>query len=93
MAVYPVRKTTVELRDVGDEVLVHDMQRDQIHVLNATAGWVLRACDGQRSLDEITEALAELTSEERKRVYGDVAKIVGEFDRLGVVALSERSAN
>jgi len=89
LPVFPVLNPAVELRDVGDEVLVHDMQRDQIHVLNATAGWVLRACDGRQSLEDISRALAGLTDEEVARVADDVARIVGEFGKLGVVTLGE----
>ena len=92
MALFPRVSPAVELRDVGDEVLVHDTQREQIHVLNATAGWILRACDGKQSLDEISKTLATLTSEELGRVSGDVERIVTEFGRLGVVTLHEGAA-
>lgn len=88
MSTYPAAIPTLELREVGDETMVHDAQSGQVHVLNATAGWVLRACDGNRTTTEIAQALSELTSAELSTVERDVEHIVSEFGRLGVATLS-----
>jgi len=40
-------------RDLGDEVVVYDLESHQSHCLNRTAALVFRACDGRRSVGAI----------------------------------------
>jgi hypothetical protein len=41
------------VRDLGDEVVIYDLQSHRSHCLNRTAALVLRACDGQRTVGVI----------------------------------------
>jgi len=45
--------------EVGDELLVYDLDRDKAHCLNSTAALVWRQCDGRTSVPEIGRALSE----------------------------------
>ena len=80
---HPKAISNLEFQNAGDEVLVHDGARKKIHVLNQAAARVLLACDGTRDLGSLARTLTEAPDE---RVYDDVATIIAEFRRLGLVA-------
>jgi ferric-dicitrate binding protein FerR (iron transport regulator) len=46
------------VKQVDDEMVVFDLQRDQVHSLNPTAAFVFRHCDGQTSPDQLSALLA-----------------------------------
>jgi len=45
------------VREVADEVLVYDLERHEAHCLNASAAAVWRACDGSKTVAQITAEL------------------------------------
>jgi len=75
----------LEVRAVGDEVLVHQPAAKKIHVLNETAGEILRLCDGTRSRDEIVAIVSQSRSAEIDVVDGDVQRLLAQFQELGLV--------
>jgi hypothetical protein len=77
----------VEIRRVGADVLVHDQVHDQVHVLNATAGFVLERCDGTRSTSEIAMALSLASGVEFAHVNLDVEAVLSEFAAVKLVAI------
>jgi PqqD family protein of HPr-rel-A system len=78
----PTKAENLEIRKVGDEVLVHDPALGKIHVLNATAGAILELCDGSRSSSEIVQSIAEATEADPEMVARDLAGILQEFSDL-----------
>jgi hypothetical protein len=80
----PLRDPFLELQEAGDDVLVHDPNRQKIHVLNASAAKVLEACDGRTSMREIAQRIAP--PEYASRAYDDVVRIVEEFRTLGLLS-------
>ena len=77
----PTKTQELEIRKVGDEVLVHDPALGKVHVLNATAGAVLEMCDGARSAEEIARSLCDATGTDTV-VARDVEAILREFGAL-----------
>ena len=51
------RQNRLVVRELEDEVLVYDLERNEAHCLNQTAGLVWRHCDGQTTISEMTELL------------------------------------
>lgn len=51
------RKEGLVVRELPDEVLVYDLERDKAHCLNQTAALVWKHCDGETSVPEITRLL------------------------------------
>jgi hypothetical protein len=51
------RQSGLIVRDLEDEVLVYDLERNQAHCLNRTAGLVFRYCDGITTIGELVELL------------------------------------
>jgi hypothetical protein len=78
----PLMAQSLEIQDAGDDVLVHDRERGKIHVLNYTAGVVLRACDGQTPVRTIAERFDVTRADEIER---DIVSVIGEFTKLGLV--------
>lgn len=78
----PTRTSAIEIRTVGRDVLVHDPEHDQIHVLNTNASRVLELCDGTRSASDIARSLSVGAGTELSIVECDVEAILKEFTSL-----------
>jgi hypothetical protein len=81
----PVRTNELEIRNVDDQVLVHDAAHDKVHVLNRTAGIVLKMCDGTLSSTEIARVLSDATGTDIAVVTRDVDAVVLDFATLQLV--------
>jgi hypothetical protein len=51
------RKESLVIKELPDETLVYDMNRDKAHCLNSTAALVWKNCDGQRTITQLRELL------------------------------------
>lgn len=79
---YPRRSEALKTQQAGRDVLVHDVQRGKIHVLNETAAKVLDACDGSTGVQEIAHRIAP---QHAAQAAQDVARILEEFRSLGLL--------
>lgn len=82
----PNQAPDLEIRTAGDEVLVHDTKHGEVHVLNASAGRILQLCDGTRTVEEITVAVANAFLTDTERVRPDVDASLEEFKALDLLA-------
>ena len=53
------REEKLIVKELPDEVLIYDLDRDKAHCLNQTAALVWKNCDGNRSISEINATLSE----------------------------------
>ena len=51
------RRDQLIVRELEDEVLVYDMERQKAHCLNKTSAFVWKHCDGKTTLCEMTNLL------------------------------------
>jgi coenzyme PQQ synthesis protein D (PqqD) len=51
------RKEKLIVKELPDETLIYDLDRDKAHCLNETAGLVWKECDGKRTIAELAMAL------------------------------------
>ncbi len=79
MTRFPRVTAEFEVREVGDEVIVHDPLHDKVHVLNRTAAFVLRLCDGTRTPDQIAASLGTAFVSTSAAVATDVDAILHAF--------------
>ena len=79
--VMPVAAEWLEYEESGDDVLVHDRQRQKIHVLNRSAAAILRACDGQTTVDTVA---ASMGAPQGYDVRSDIASMLAAFAQLGL---------
>ena len=61
-SVLPIaRKNGLIVKEVADEVLVYDLDRNKAHCLNQAAALIWEHCDGKTSIDEIAARVASAT--------------------------------
>jgi len=75
----------VEGRDLGDEYLFHDRERDRVHVLNETAREIFLLCDGSRTEDEVASAFAEKHEIDPTIAKEDAAAVLRDLSELGLI--------
>jgi hypothetical protein len=81
----PKRRSDVETRTVGDEVVVLDATGQRVHRLNGSASYIWDCCDGRNSVSEIVARLAAAFGVTQDAVLSDVHNAIAEFDRLGLM--------
>ena len=60
----PLPKARTEkliIKELSDEVLIYDLDRNKAHCLNSTAALVWKVCDGKTSVEEINNHVAKHT--------------------------------
>jgi len=75
----PTRVGKLVTRSVDGDVLVHDVAHEKVHVLNASAAYVLELCDGTRSATQIARSVGDATGADLSIVIRDVDAILREF--------------
>lgn len=58
------RKEGLVLQEMPDELLVYDLETNKAHCLNETSALIWKACDGDKSVSEITVSLGNSVPEE-----------------------------
>lgn len=81
----PRQRSHLNVQPVGDESLVLDLSCDQIHQLNATATWIFQHCDGQTSVEDLSDELAETYSIERERAKTDLRQTIEQLAALNLI--------
>ena len=89
MSGHPCRRSGLEMRVVGDEVVLLDVANGHVHRLNVTAGQIWAYCDGQTTLPEIAARLAGTYGMNSAEVATDVENAVRELTRLGLLTNSD----
>jgi hypothetical protein len=83
------RTDNLVIRELDDETLVYDMERDEAHCLNQTAALVWKECDGKTTA---TEAARALKKELDAPVEADLVWLaVKQLQRFHLVDVSGKS--
>ena len=82
----PRRNGDVWVKQQGEETAVYDNETGRLHLLNATALAIWEACDGETSVDELIEAVAELTMLDHERALAEVDRALRELRSAGLVS-------
>jgi len=74
-------------RPAGEELVLYDVERDAVHVLNDTAAEVYRLHDAGMGPEEISRVLrTRRRGGEERDVLADVRRCLEELRALGVLA-------
>jgi len=86
-AMPPRIRSDVTVQHVGDESLVLDLKSNQIHQLNATATWILAQCNGEKSMESITNDFAACFSLDAETAASDVSTTIEQLHQAKVIDL------
>lgn len=89
MSIFPKRSTGVLLSPMADRVIAYDPFRETVHQLNASAGMLLEACDGESKVEDAVRALAEGVEADLDTVAADVSAGLVMLKELGLVGRNE----
>ncbi|MFZ7111191.1 MAG: PqqD family protein [Desulfatiglandales bacterium] len=82
----PQKKPNVHARKLGDEWLLYDPETERLHIVNQTAEYVWRLCDGKNSLEKIkAELRTRYDIADEQQLHNDLTSILNEFDQIGVL--------
>ena len=72
------RREEILLEELGDELVIYDLQRHRVHQLNRTAALVWRCCDGHKTVAQLRKILQKEVSP-----AANDAIVYSALDRLG----------
>ena len=52
------RKAGLIVKNLNDEVLVYDLERNKAHSLNSSAAFIWKKCNGRRTVGDVAQALS-----------------------------------
>ncbi len=81
----PKRRSDVRVRIVEGETVLLDRQEGFIHQLNRTASYIWEKCDGQSTLADIENQMAEAFDVDRKTAAKDLAAILWQLRQLNLL--------
>ena len=82
------RTSDLVIRELDDETLVYDTERDKAHCLNRTAALVWEQCDGKTTA---REAVRSLRSEFSVPVDEDIVWLAADLEPMRLSSLCECS--
>lgn len=83
----PTRHSGFALEELDGEILLLDPRSERLIHCNPTAALVWRLCDGERTIAEIVELLAEAYPESAGAIRADVAGAVERLAAEGALEL------
>lgn len=82
----PVARRDLSLQEVGSEGLLYDREAGMVHILNRTALFAWKRCDGSRSAAAIAEEMGRVFPDgEEVAIRRDVLKILSSFAERGLL--------
>jgi PqqD family protein of HPr-rel-A system len=85
LAEHPAPNPAVTLERSGKEAVLYDRASRRVHVVNESAARLFELCDGETTIDEITDRFARSYAIEPAEVKDDVRSIVATLRGLGVL--------
>ena len=88
----PAARKDLTLQEVGREGLVYDREGEVIHILNATALTIWKACDGQKDLDALEATVrGKFSGLEGRDVRSDIENLLKQLEERGLLEGATRS--
>jgi len=83
----PIRKPGITAKDIGDETLLYSAEQEAIHILNPTAKLIWEFCDGERTLEDMEQAIrASFSVPDEHNVGEDIRQILEVFEEKGLLS-------
>jgi hypothetical protein len=85
----PKRQTDLQQKKVADDEIVFDPVTQKFHFLNETAAFVLNACNGEKTCEQIAAILTERYRVDGEHAREDVTAALNLFAREGLIVREE----
>jgi len=82
----PRRRDDLVERALPDELILYDVDKDQVFLLNQTSAAIWDLCDGMRSLAGIADEVSQHFSVARETALSDVESTLQRFQAEGLLA-------
>lgn len=83
---HPKRRDDVLIQESGDETMLYDPNVDELHILNATAQVIWELCDGEHSVEQISDEVStRFMLTEDVNVQADVEQTLGAFGKKSLL--------
>ena len=79
MALNPTCREDVMERRVGNDHMLYDATGRAVHLLNATALFVWRRCDGSHAVQDIIGEAASVYNVTREQIQADIEECLAAF--------------
>ena len=77
---------SITVQNLGDEIMLYDSGRENVHVLNHTACVIWNLCDGNHTVEEIQKDLQEKFSEIPKSdLIDDILATINELKQKNLI--------
>lgn len=77
-------------KELQSELMLYDPERDEVHLLNATARRIYQMHREGKDLTEIEQAIrASFQVEEEQDLHGHIRKCLGELGEKGLITAGE----
>lgn len=79
---------SITTQDLGDEVMLYDAGRENVHILNPTAQKIWKLCDGRHTVGEMADIISrEFSDVALGEITDDIAGILTELHSKHLVAV------
>lgn len=79
------QRENLTVQAVDEEILILDLESNQIHQLNSSASFIWGLCDGDVSVDQLTEIYAEHYEVEPETARADVKQVTEQLCEIGLL--------
>jgi len=87
----PVRSEATAWQQVGDEMVLLDLDGQRLRGINDVAGRIWELTDGRRTARETAGALIHEFQVSRQQAEQDVSQFLGRLQALGLVTVASRA--
>ncbi len=78
----PKKRDDIATQELGDEVMLYDSVQEQIHVLNHTAYFIWKLCDGSNTLLDIKKKMnSQFTEISDSEIIKDIKSAINDFEQ------------
>ena len=88
---YPIRDEQVVWQNVGDEVVIADIEGNTLRILNETAGFIWTLADGTRKIEDIAREVFDRFDVTPEQARADVIEFCQELLQSGLIKFEDDS--
>jgi len=82
----PKKKDNLTIQDLGDETILYDPEKENVHVLNHTAQAIWNLCTGENTFEDIHKSLIKLFPDtSAAELFSDLQATINDFGKKNII--------